>query len=221
MSDRTSAISYQPSAAEAKLELLTRINRAISGLETPALPAYPQGEHLGREAVLHQFQDSIEDYQASFWLVNPKAVPQTVLEALAGAGRVVVPGGLPAEWLPGGLHILRDEPPLTHVQLNEAEAVVTGCAVAISETGTIVLNHAPDQGRRALTLIPDRHVCIIRAEQIVQSVLEGVREVQGSVQSGRPLTWISGGSATSDIELIRVEGVHGPRQLCVIVVNEP
>lgn len=220
MRDQPSAISHQPSAAEAKLELLTRINRANSGVTAPELPAYPQGERLGHEERLHQFQDRIEDYKALFWRVNALGVPQAVLEALAGTRSVVVPSGLPPEWLPEGLYVLRDEPPLSHLQLDDAQAVITACAVAISETGTIILNHGADQGRRALTLIPDRHVCIIRTKQIVQSVPEGVEQVQGSVQAGRPLTWISGGSATSDIELIRVEGVHGPRELCVIVVDD-
>ncbi|WP_420593956.1 LutC/YkgG family protein [Deinococcus sp.] len=207
------------SNAEARLAMLTRINRAIAGMEAPALPAYPQGEHLNREAMLQQFQDRIEDYRAFFVRVTQLEVAGAVASALAGAKRVVVPAGLGQGFLPAGLELLRDDPPLSHTELDEAEAVITGCAAAISETGTIILDHAGDQGRRALTLIPDLHICIIRAEQIVQSVLEGVRLMEASVQAGRPLTWISGGSATSDIELVRVEGVHGPRRLCVVVVD--
>lgn len=208
------------SNAEARLEVLTRINRAISGLTAPQLPSYPQGERLSHTAMLHQFQDRIEDYKADFVQVSAPEVAQAVAAALAGANRVVIPAGLNPAWIPGGLDVLRDDPPLSHAQLDTAEAVITGCGVAISETGTIILNHAPDQGRRALTLIPDRHVCLIRTEQIVQSVQEGVNWAAPSVRSGHPLTWISGGSATSDIELVRVEGVHGPRKLCLIVVNE-
>ncbi|CAM4018073.1 LutC/YkgG family protein [Deinococcus marmoris] len=208
------------SNAEARLEMLTRINRAVAGVEAPALPAYPQGQRLERGAMLHQFQDRIEDYRASFQRVPEAEVARAVEAALAGAKRVLVPAGLHPDFLPAGLELLRDDPPLSHAGLDGAEAVVTGCAVAISETGTIILDHAPDQGRRALTLIPDLHICIIRAEQIVQSVLEGVQLAEASVQAGRPLTWISGGSATSDIELVRVEGVHGPRRLCVVVVDQ-
>lgn len=220
MTVKPSAIGHSPAAAEAKLELLTRINRAISGLTPTDFPPYPPGEALGREECLDQFQDRILDYKAAFWRVRAADAPQAVSEALAGAQHVVVPSGLNLDWLPGTLNIMRDEPPLSHAQLDEAEAVVTACAVAISETGTIILNHAADQGRRALTLIPDRHVCLIRAEQVVQSVLEGVQRVGESVREGRPLTWLSGGSATSDIELVRVEGVHGPRKLCVVVLDE-
>ncbi len=205
--------------SEARLETLTRINRAVAGVETPALPPYPQGERLEREAMLRQFQDRIEDYRASFHRVSVTEVSRAVASALAGAERVVVPAGLNPQFLPANLELWRDDPPLSHAGLDRAEAVVTGCAAAISETGTIILDHGPDQGRRALTLIPDLHICVIRAEQIVQSVLEGVQRMEGSVQAGRPLTWISGGSATSDIELVRVEGVHGPRRLCVIVLD--
>ncbi|GGO37363.1 LutC/YkgG family protein [Deinococcus humi] len=205
--------------AEARLEVLTRINRAVAGVQAPALPAYPQCERLEREAMLRQFQDRIEDYRASFQRVAQTEVAGAVALALAGAERVVVPAGLNPAFLPTGLHELHDDPPLSHAGLDRAEAVVTGCAVAISETGTIILDHGVDQGRRALTLIPDLHICVIRAEQIVQSVLDGVQRMEGSVGAGRPLTWISGGSATSDIELVRVEGVHGPRRLCVVVLD--
>lgn len=98
--------------------------------------------------------------------------------------------------------------------------MVTGCAAAISETGTIILDHGPGQGRRALSLIPDHHVCVVRASQVVQHVRAGVDAVAASVRAGRPLTWLSGGSATSDIELVRVEGVHGPRRLHVVLLED-
>ncbi len=200
--------------------MLTRINRAVAGVQAPALPAYPQGERMERGAMLHQFQDRIEDYRASFQCVPVSEVAGAVEAALAGAKCVLVPAGLNFDFLPAGLELLRDDPPLSHAELDGADAVVTGCAVAVSETGTIILDHGPGQGRRALTLIPDLHICIIHADQIVQSVLEGVQRAEASVQAGRPLTWISGGSATSDIELVRVEGVHGPRRLCVVVVDQ-
>lgn len=98
--------------------------------------------------------------------------------------------------------------------------MVTGARVGIAETGTIVLDHAADQGRRALSLIPDVHVCVVGLDQVVSDVPEAVARLQASSDQGQPLTWISGPSATSDIELIRVEGVHGPRTLHVILVED-
>lgn len=103
---------------------------------------------------------------------------------------------------------------LDHARIGAADAVVTAAAVAIAQTGTIVLDGSPDQGRRVLSLLPDRHVCVLRAQQVVATVPEALARLTPH----RPLTWISGPSATSDIELIRVEGVHGPRQLHVVLL---
>ena len=209
-----------PSSAEARLEMLTTINRAIAGAQAEPLPPYPQAAPLSQAEMLHQFQDRILDYKAAYRRVSAAELPEAITEALAGAARVLVPAGFPPEWLSSEIDVLRDDPPLSNPELNKAGAVLTGCAVAISETGTIILDHQGNQGRRALSLIPDIHVCIVRESQIVQTVPEGVRSVAASVRAGHPLTWISGGSATSDIELVRVEGVHGPRHLQVIVVSD-
>jgi L-lactate dehydrogenase complex protein LldG len=133
------------------------------------------------------------------------------------AGPFVVPAGLPAEWLaelPASIALASDTPPLSAAELDQMAGVVTGCAVAIAETGTIILDHGPGQGRRALTLVPDFHLVIVRSDQVAADLPDAFARLD----PGRPHTLISGPSATSDIELIRVEGVHGPRNLHVLLV---
>jgi L-lactate dehydrogenase complex protein LldG len=135
---------------------------------------------------------------------------------------VVVPHGLDRSWLaalPDGVEVREDSPaaPLAATELDAVDAVLTAARVAASETGTIVLDGEPDQGRRAISLVPDVHLCVVRAEQVVQTVPEAVRLLGEHPE--RPLTWISGPSATSDIELDRVEGVHGPRTFHVLLVS--
>ncbi|MPZ29299.1 MAG: lactate utilization protein C, partial [Micromonosporaceae bacterium] len=162
-------------------------------------------------------------YRASVSRVGPDRLAGTVAGLLGEAAVVVVPADAPPDWLTGHHGAIRPDPdpPDPPVSLAELDApgvsVLTGCAVAIAETGTIVLDAGPAQGRRALTLVPDHHVCVVRAEQVVATVAEALARL---VDPTRPLTFISGPSATSDIELDRVEGVHGPRRLDVIIVDE-
>jgi L-lactate dehydrogenase complex protein LldG len=134
-----------------------------------------------------------------------------------GVRRLAVPGDLPPGWLAVEIEMLRDNPPLTNDELDRCDGVLSGCALAIAQTGTLVLDGGARQGRRALTLVPDLHICVVEADQIVGLVPEALARLEKHARS--PITFISGPSATSDIELSRVEGVHGPRTLIVVVVD--
>ena len=188
---------------------MARIRAALTG-SAPA-PAVPReyatrGDHPD---VVGLFAERVDDYRALVHRVADDDVASTIA-ALVG-DRVVVPEGVPTAWVPDGVL----DTGFTPTELDEFDAVVTGAAVGIAVTGTLVLDASPDQGRRALTLVPDHHVCVIRSEQIVETVPEALHRLDAT----RPLTFISGPSATSDIELNRVEGVHGPRTLDVIIVS--
>jgi L-lactate dehydrogenase complex protein LldG len=165
------------------------------------------------------FVERIEDYQATVIRTDPAGVSAAVAKSLEGARSVVVPAGFNAAWQPEDIDFVRDEPPLSAADLDEVDAVLTSAVVGVAVTGTIVLDHTEGQGRRALTLVPDLHVCVLTADQIVDDVPEAVQRLAPCVKLGRPLTWISGPSATVDIELIRVHGVHGPRTLRVVLVE--
>jgi L-lactate dehydrogenase complex protein LldG len=174
------------------------------------------------EGDVERFSERVADYKATVEQVPPGGVAAAVGAALTrvGATRVGVPAGLPEEWAAlgdGSVTLVPDtvEEPLSVANLDALDAVVTGSTVGIAETGTIVLESGALCGRRALTLVPDVHVCVVRTEDVVDDVPAAVARLT----PGRPLTWISGPSATSDIELDRVEGVHGPRTLHVIVVG--
>lgn len=170
--------------------------------------------HTGREApgspeVLALLRERLTEYRATVLLTEQRQLRSAVALADAGGGAVLLPHGLPAAWAPNGTV---DDGTLAPGRLDEFTAVVTGCR---AETGNM-LDGGPDQGRRALSPIPDAHVCVVRADQVVQTVPELLR----LVDPARPLTFISGPSASSDIELVRVEGVHGPRTLIVVLVAE-
>jgi L-lactate dehydrogenase complex protein LldG len=135
-----------------------------------------------------------------------------------GVQRLAAPADLPADWLPSQVEIVRDAPPLSSEALELCDGVLTGCALAIAQTGTLVLDCGERQGRRVLTLLPDLHLCVVSADQILGTVPEAL--VWLSIHPEHPITFISGPSATSDIELSRVEGVHGPRTLVVFIITE-
>lgn len=185
----------------------------------PDIPrSYRRAGHLDAAARLELFAERVDDYRATVHRTDRDGLAATVGGILldAGARRVVVPPGLPDSWVQADddLEVVRDDG-LPTSALDTVDAVLTGSAVAIAETGTVVLDASDDQGRRALTLVPDHHVCVVQAEDVVETVPEALRRLDPT----RPLTLISGPSATSDIELDRVEGVHGPRTLDVVIVE--
>jgi L-lactate dehydrogenase complex protein LldG len=203
---------------KAREEILRRIQSAgVVAADHPIRRDYSHTREL--PDLLGQFVQRVEDYKATVVRTDRDGVADAVATCLVGARKVVVPPGFATSWVPPGLDLVSDEPPLTADQLDAVEAVLTSAAVGIAVTGTIVLDHTEGQGRRALTLVPDLHVCIVTADQVVGDVPEAVARLRPAVTNGRPLTWISGGSATSDIELQRVEGVHGPRTLRVVLVE--
>ncbi len=169
-------------------------------------------------ALLDLLEERLIDYRAAVRRATAPELAAAVGAALTqrGARRVVVPPGLDLPPLPPGIEAVPDDGLLPQ-DLDALDGVITGAAVAIAETGTIVLDGSPDQGRRAISLVPDYHLCIVHSAQVVELVPEAIDRLAPS--ANQPLTWISGPSATSDIELSRVEGVHGPRTLEVILVE--
>lgn len=197
----------------ARADVLSRIRRALA--DNPDVPAVRRGYRRADDtpASLDLLGARLQDYRAVVHRVRSGDV--AALLAVLTRGSWVVPLDFPAAWLDRP-DLLRDEPPLSAAALDLADGVVTTCTLAIAETGTVVLDGGPGQGRRALTLVPDRHVVVVEAGQVVATVPQALE----ALDPDRPQTWISGPSATSDIELQRVEGVHGPRQLEVVLVQE-
>ncbi|MFC0429345.1 lactate utilization protein C [Kutzneria buriramensis] len=203
--------------ADARSVVLGRIRAALA--DRPAAREIPRSYDTSRPLgdLVELAAERIADYRAEVHRAAVDDVPATISRLLAerGARRMVGPVDLPASWQVDGAEWLSDSPTLSIDQLDGADGVLTGCAVAIAETGTIVLDGGVAQGRRALTLVPDYHLCVVRSDQIVGIVPEALARLEPT----RPLTFISGPSATSDIELDRVEGVHGPRTLHVIIAT--
>ncbi|EGX55620.1 hypothetical protein SZN_31914 [Streptomyces zinciresistens K42] len=207
--------------------ILGRVRRALADLPDDDVPyeeAVARGylrEHgrRGTRETVDLLAENLADYRALVHRATESELPALLGRLLAerGSRSVLVPPLLPPEWLSAAdAARVDDREGSTPHELDEVESVVTGCALAVAETGTIVLDGSPDQGRRRITLVPDHHICVVRVpDQVVSSVPQALERLDAA----RPLTWISGPSATSDIELDRVEGVHGPRTLEVVLVS--
>ena len=207
--------------SSARDEILGRIRGALA--DRPAAREVPwvYGRTVGTGDLdaVGRFVERVADYRARVDRVSEDSAAAAITAALqaASAERVVADAAVRTAWPHSAPWVADDT--LTIYDLDGIDAVVTTATVAIANTGTIVLDHGPGQGRRALSLVPDVHICVVEAPLIVDDVPNAVARLVGSGLHTRPLTWISGPSATSDIELNRVEGVHGPRTLHVIVVG--
>ncbi len=217
--------------ATAKEAILWRIRRAIRDVpadehpeDTPVERGYRKEYEYPRAEIVERFAERVAEYKATVHRVREDELSGAIKEALErrGVQELVVPSDLPKAWVPRGIEVLSDaaRPRLTKEELDESDGVLTGCSLGIAQTGTIVLDAGESQGRRALTLLPDYHLCVVREDQIVGLVPEAFAKLEDTVKGeGRAVTFISGPSATSDIELNRVEGVHGPRTLEVLIVG--
>ncbi|MHC9296956.1 LutC/YkgG family protein [Mycobacterium sp. LTG2003] len=200
---------------DARTAVLGRIRDALAAAP-PALVTVPRDYDrapLSGPGDISRFAEAVAEYRANVYHIDVDEISSTVSRLVGPEATVVIPADLPAAWV-RGVRTVADDPVLDIEQLDDVDAVLTGCAVGIAATGTIVLDAGPTQGRRAITLVPDHHICVVRADQIVDTVPQGF----AALSTDRPLTFISGPSATSDIELERVEGVHGPRTLDVLIV---
>jgi L-lactate dehydrogenase complex protein LldG len=231
-------------AGEARADILRRIRAALGDAAAGEVPrAYRTSDERPRDEIVTLFAERVAEYRATVHRVGEAEVGATLLRIAEeeGARRIGIPADLAAEWRPAGrggaaaeerpaepggaapaegpagLELVEDDA-LSVDELDGLDGALTGCAVAIAETGTFVLDGGVGQGRRALSLVPDLHVCVVREDQVVGLVPEAVEKLEDAVRAGHPLTFVSGPSATSDIELDRVEGVHGPRVLHVVVV---
>jgi L-lactate dehydrogenase complex protein LldG len=196
--------------------------RAATGPAPEVSRDYRRSGGLDPEARVELLCERIGDYKAEVRRVEPDALANAIAGALEArrARRVGVPPQLPDGWRPSGLEVVEDSG-LTPDELAALDGVVTGSTLAIAETGTIVLSSGPSEGRRALTLVPDVHICVVFEEDVVEILPEATPALTELARGRRPLTFVSGPSATSDIELSRVEGVHGPRTLVVLVTRRP
>jgi L-lactate dehydrogenase complex protein LldG len=216
-------------------EILARVRTALADVpageperwdpddDSDPAAAYARTSDQSREQLAECFAQRCGEYRANVVRCGgeAEAIRQAVSEACArhGVRSLALPRDFEASLVPRDLTLYLDSPPLSIGELDSCDGALTGCVLAVALTGTIVLDAGPGQGRRALTLLPDLHVCLVRVEQIVHGLPQALAKLHASAQDGRPLTLISGPSATSDIELKRVEGVHGPRRLEVVLAG--
>jgi L-lactate dehydrogenase complex protein LldG len=207
----------EPALTTARDEILARIRAVDRSPPEPIDRRYRRSGSLSRTELVELFAARVADYRADVRLVTAGGVADAIAASChpRDAVRVAIPTDLPAVWRTTELELVEDRG-LSARELDAVDGVVTGCTAAIAETGTIILSGGESEGRRALSLVPDLHICVVRSDQIVELVPEAL----AVLDPRRPLTFISGPSATSDIELSRVEGVHGPRTLVVLIVNE-
>lgn len=213
--------------SSARAEILRRIRAATGGISNAEvaragwtrLPrGYQRAATRGREAVLELLEDRLRDYDAHVVRVGRDRVSAIVAKMLSERGktRMVVPPGIANDWLPAGVEFVVDEG-LSAVELDRFDGVMTGSTMAIAQTGTVILQSVPGQGRRAVTLVPDYQLCVVREDDVVETVPEAMDLLQGTAEL--PTTFFSGPSATADIEMTRIKGVHGPRYLDVVLMG--
>jgi len=209
------------------VEILRRIRAANGGAADGARASaqwgeiersYRQTTSLSREQILELLEDRLRDYDANVVRTAEAEIASTVARMLSERGRkkIVIPSGMSPAWLPQGFDFLVDEG-ASHMELDGCEGVMTASTCAIALTGSIVLQNVPGQGRRAVSLIPDYHLCLVRVENVVETVPEAFELLQAT--STLSTTFFAGPSATADIEMTRIKGVHGPRFLDIILVG--
>lgn len=210
---------------EARDEVLRRVRLALRDVEPGediALErSYRRADARPQNELVELLRERVNDYAAQARVLDGEAEVAAAVAGTCeawGVDRLAVPAELPDAWRPDALEVVEDRG-LSVLELDGIGAALTGCAAAIAETGTLVLDGRGECGRRALTLVPDHHICVVRAEQVRGGVPEGIAAVAQAASERAPITLISGPSATSDIELERVEGVHGPRHLVVLIVR--
>ena len=217
--------------SSARKEILKRIRQGTEDVpesekpeDVPLNRNYRTGVDSSQAHIVELFAERVGEYKATVHRIKQDALAEQIAVSCRQqqVENLVIPPGIPEELLPKDLNLLMDgRQALSHSQLDESDGVLTTCRIAVAQTGTIILDGGDGQGRRALTLVPDYHLCIVREDQIVNILPEAIRALDDTVNSeGAPITMISGPSATSDIELNRVEGVHGPRRFEVLIVGE-
>ena len=216
---------------DSKKEMLNRISKALVDRPPMSKPEdidiprnYKQKGSLSRPELLNLFVERVSDYKANVRVIDISEIVASIEEICTrkNLNTIVTSDTFPTDLRPTNVEVVVDHPTnmLSNYQLDSVDAVVTTCAIAVAQTGTIALDAGIGQGRRVLSLIPDVHICIVKQDQVVEIIPEAFKHLKDSVEKkGRPITLISGPSATSDIELNRVEGVHGPRILEVLVVR--